>query len=115
MGREIGDQAPNQHHESPDTESTTPLRADWEPWPGRWRKTVAIKRILGNMAGAFLIVVTTLACIKATPSECIQAAEEADLPDEIIKQLKSPGDLNLAERLALNRALSPQFIPSAQR
>ena len=67
---------------------------------------MAIKRILGTMAGAFLIVVTTLACINATPSECIQAAEEAGLPDEIIKQLKSPGDLNVAELLALNRALS---------
>ena len=106
MGRKIGDQAPNQHHEYPDTERSTPLRADWEPWTGRWRKTVAIKKILCTMACAFLIVAITLACINATPSECIEAAEEAGLPEDIIDQLKSPGDLNVAERLALNRALS---------
>ena len=42
---------------------------------------------------------------KAAPSECIQAAEEAGLSDEIIDQLENPGDLNALERAALQQAL----------
>ncbi len=41
----------------------------------------------------------------AAPSECIQAAEEAGLSDEIIDQLENPGDLNALERAALQQAL----------
>ena len=71
------------------------------------------KRIMGAMAIAMVILATTVACINASPSECIQAAEEAGLPDEIIEQLKNPGDLNSAERFALNRALSKAGLASA--
>ena len=66
---------------------------------------MAVKRILGTMAGVFLIAATTLACFNAAPSECIKAAEEAGLPNNIIEQLKRPGEMNPAERLVLNRAL----------
>ena len=41
----------------------------------------------------------------AAPSECIQAAEEAGLSDEIIDQLENPGDLNALERAALQQVL----------
>ena len=64
------------------------------------------RKIMGAMVSTIIILATTMACINASPPECIQAAEEADLPDEIIEQLKNPGDLNPAERFALNRALS---------
>ena len=41
----------------------------------------------------------------AAPSECMQAAEDAGLPDEVIEQLRKPGDLNAFERAALQQAL----------
>lgn len=71
------------------------------------------KKIMTTVAGVIFILATTLACINASPSECIQAAEGAGLPDEIIKQLKNPGDLNPAERFALNRALNRAGIAGA--
>ena len=66
------------------------------------------KKLLVPMAMA--IMATTLACINASPSECVKAAEKAGLPDEVIEQLKKPGDLNAAERFALNRVLSKAGI-----
>ena len=74
---------------------------------------MATKKIMGAVAGVVVILATTLACINASPSECIQAAEKAGLPDEIIDQLKNPGGLNPAERFALNRALSKAGIADA--
>ena len=68
------------------------------------------KKIMTTVAGVMFILATTLACVNASPSECIQAAEGAGLPDEIIEQLKDPGDLNPAERFALNRALNKAGI-----
>ena len=41
----------------------------------------------------------------AAPSECIQAAEDAGLPDAVIEQLRNPDDLNALERAALQQAL----------
>ena len=46
----------------------------------------------------------------AAPSECIQAAEEAGLSDEIIDQLENPGDLNALERAALQQVLKQAGI-----
>ena len=76
---------------------------------------MASKRVLSTMASAMVILATTLSCINASPSECIQAAEEAGLPDEIIEQLKNPGDLNPAERFALNQAVRKAGIADACR
>ena len=74
---------------------------------------MATKKLMGTAAGVMVILATTLACINASPSECIQAAEEAGLPDEVIEQLKNPGDLNPTERFALNRALNKAGIADA--
>ena len=66
-----------------------------------------------GMALAALIVasVAALGCFfSAAPSECIEAAEEAGLPDSVIVQLRNPGDLNAIERAALNRILSEAGI-----
>ena len=41
----------------------------------------------------------------AAPSECVQAAEKAGLPESVIEQLKKPGDLNAIQRVALREAL----------
>ena len=41
----------------------------------------------------------------ATPSECIQAAENAGLPGDVIDQLEKPDGLNTLERAALQQAL----------
>ena len=71
------------------------------------------KKIMSTVAGVMFVLATTLACINASPSECIQAAEETGLSDEVIEQLKNPGDLNPAERFALNRALNKAGIADA--
>ena len=46
-----------------------------------------------------------LACASAAPSECVKAAEDAGLPENVIEQLKNPGDLNAIERVALREVL----------
>ena len=60
------------------------------------------------------VVISSLAALgcfsSATPSECIEAAEAAGLPDSVIEQLRNPGDLNALERAALNRILSEAGI-----
>ena len=69
----------------------------------------AIKRIISNrMTPATLVIalMVSVGCFGGTPSECIEAAEAADMPDKVIEQLRNPGDLNAIERAALNRALS---------
>ena len=58
------------------------------------------------LAVSAIAMLAAVACFSAAPSECIEAAEAADLPDEVIEQLRNPGDLNAIERAALNRALS---------
>ena len=59
------------------------------------------------IAGLAVIAVITTACnfFNAAPSECIRAAEDAELPDDVIDQLENPGDLNALERVALQQAL----------
>ena len=56
---------------------------------------------------ALLALGLSIGCnfFNAAPSECIQAAEDADLPDEVIEQLRNPDDLNALERAALQQAL----------
>lgn len=69
-------------------------------------------RTYGFLPATLLIVsVGALACFfDAAPSECIQAAQDAGLPDSVIEQLRNPGDLNAVERAALNRILSEAGI-----
>ena len=57
-----------------------------------------------------IILIIAAACFSATPSECIEAAEAAGLPDNTIEQLRNPGELNAIERAALNRVLSQAGI-----
>ena len=63
-----------------------------------------------SLAMSAIASVAAMACFSAAPSECIEAAEEAGLPDEVIEQLRNPGDLNAVERAALNRILSEAGI-----
>ena len=59
------------------------------------------------IAALAVIAMIMTACnfINAAPSECIRAAEDAGLPDDVIDQLENPGDLNALERVALQQAL----------
>ncbi len=58
------------------------------------------------LLAALTLALSVLACgTSAAPSECVQAAEKAGLPESVIEQLKKPGDLNAIERVALREAL----------
>lgn len=52
-----------------------------------------------------IAMLALLACTSAAPSECVKAAEDAGLPENVIEQLKKPGDLNAIERVALREVL----------
>ena len=45
------------------------------------------------------------ACTSAAPSQCVQAAENAGLPESVIEEIKNPGGLNAIERIALRELL----------
>ena len=51
-------------------------------------------------------LVTACSFFNAAPSECIEAAEDAGLPDSVIDQLRNPEGLNALERAALQQALN---------
>lgn len=58
------------------------------------------------LAALALALSVLAACsTSAAPSECVQAAEKAGLPESVIEQLKKPGDLNAIQRVALREAL----------
>ena len=60
-----------------------------------------------TIAALAVIAMIMSACnfFNAAPSDCIQAAEEARLPEEMIDQLENPEGLNALERAALQQAL----------
>ena len=60
-----------------------------------------------------LVLATSCGLFQAAPSECIEAAEEAGLPDRLIEQLEDPDGLNPLERAALQRALKEAGIDDA--
>ena len=65
-----------------------------------------IKRTAVLLAALTLALSVLAACsTSAAPSECVQAAEKAGLPESVIEQLKKPGDLNAIQRIALREAL----------
>lgn len=65
-----------------------------------------IKRPTILLAALTLALSVLAACsTSAAPSECVQAAEKAGLPESVIEQLKKPGDLNAIQRVALREAL----------
>ena len=56
-----------------------------------------------------IILMTTIAigCSNpAVPTECVDAARQAGLPERMVEQLRNPGDLNQVEKFALRQALS---------
>ncbi len=59
------------------------------------------------VAIAILVVGLGIGCnfFNAAPSECIEAAEDAGLPDMVIEQLRDPEGLNAVEKAALQRIL----------
>lgn len=67
-------------------------------------KSVPMIRNVG-VGIVILIIGVLVACTSAAPSACIQAAHDAGLSDDVIEQLRNPGDLNAVERAALNRVL----------
>ena len=67
-----------------------------------------VKRTAGLAAATVGLAI--LACTSAAPSECVKAAEEAGLPDNVIEQIKKPGDLNAIERVALREVLKKAGI-----
>ena len=65
-----------------------------------------IRVLLVTIISIVLLVTVLAACsTSAAPSPCVEAAKEAGVPDRFIEQLKSPGDLNALERIALREAL----------
>ena len=59
-------------------------------------------------------IIFTISCNNASPpSACIDAAQRAGLPDGVIDQLGTPGDLEASEWLALNRVLHEAGIADA--
>ena len=66
-------------------------------------------------AAALSIFFTAAACgfFNAAPMACIEAAEDAGLPDRAIDQLRKPGDLNPAQRAGLQQALKRAGIEDA--
>ena len=60
-------------------------------------------RLLGTALAVAALAI--LACTSAAPSECVKAAEDAGLPENIIEKLEKPGDLNAIERIALRETL----------
>ena len=65
-----------------------------------------VMKVIG-FAVTVLTVSLGIACslFNATPSECIEAADAAGLPDAVIEQLRNPEGLNAVERAALQRIL----------
>ncbi len=69
------------------------------------------KKLLAAL-GIALCLTLTACSTSAAPSECIKAAEAAGLPDKVIEQLKTPGDLNAIERIALRKAMEKAGLDS---
>ncbi len=69
-------------------------------------RLTAGKRLLGIALAAAALGIMIMACsTSATPSACLEAAEDAGLPDSVIEQLEKPGELNAIERVALREIL----------
>ena len=64
-------------------------------------------KIIASITIAALMLGFSIACdfFNAAPSECIQVAEDAGLPDHVIEQLRNPEGLNAVEQAALQRVL----------
>ena len=69
-------------------------------------------KILAPILTAVLTIVLITGCtlFNAAPPECIEAAEDARLPDSVIEQLRNPAGLNALERAALQQALNQAEI-----
>ncbi len=67
---------------------------------------------LSTFAGMLTLpaIFAAIACAEAAPSECLQAAEKAGLPDAIIERIAKPDGLNPVERIALRKALEKAGI-----
>ena len=77
---------------------------------GKDKATVSSRSFSFLAPALVFALIATVACLNAAPSECIEAAEAAGLPEEALEQLRNPGDLNAIERAALNRMLSQAGI-----
>ncbi|MXZ90538.1 MAG: hypothetical protein F4W95_10450 [Chloroflexi bacterium] len=69
-------------------------------------------RIITPIAITLIALGLSVGCgfFNAAPSECIEAAQDAGLPDDVIDQLENPGDLDALERAALQQALKQAGI-----
>ena len=66
------------------------------------------RRATTNLTAGKRLLITAFAitaCTSAAPSQCVQAAENAGLPESVIEGIKNPGDLNAIERIALRELL----------
>ena len=65
-----------------------------------------MKRWLMAAFCAGAICAAVLGCsTSAAPTECLDAAREAGLPDAMLDHIRNPGDMNALERVALRKAL----------
>ena len=64
------------------------------------------RSLLASALVALTVALAVLACsTSAAPSACVDAAEKAGLPENVIEQIKKPGELNAVERIALREIL----------
>ena len=48
----------------------------------------------------------------AAPTECLDAARDAGLPEAMLEHIQNPGDMNALERVALRKALEAAGLDS---
>lgn len=72
------------------------------------------RTIIATMCAVLLITVVIIGCSNpAVPKSCIEAAQNAGLPEEIIEKLRNPADLNQIEKFALRQALNQAGVGEA--
>ena len=65
------------------------------------------KRWLAALAVSLIAVLSLAACsTSAAPTECLDAAEDAGIPENLLEHIRNPGELNALERIALRNALN---------
>lgn len=64
-------------------------------------------------AAVAAICAIALGCsTSAAPTECLDAARDAGLPDAMLEHIQNPGDMNALQRIALRKALEAAGLDS---
>ena len=68
-----------------------------------WLLTAAVAAICAIVLGC---------STSAAPTECLDAARDAGLPDAMLEHIQNPGDMNALQRIALRKALEAAGLDS---